>query len=195
MKTGGNCKILATYIIARKGDGTLNDTSKLAKKAIRGNVDAYGQLIEQNKNYLYRTAMLYMKNEDDALDVVSECVLKGFRNIKKLKDPKLFKTWITRILINVVNDAYEQRTNVVDISQYEFEEPSSGVSREECLDLYDAIDSLSEKYKTVIILKYFSELKLSEIAYIMDIPEGSVSAYLTRAKQDLRGYLKEGYYA
>lgn len=172
----------------------MDEIGKLAKKAIRGNVDAYAQLIEQNKNYLYRTAMLYMKNEDDALDVVSECVLKGFQSIKKLKNPELFRTWITRILINVVNDIYSKKKTMVDISQYEFEEPASGVSREECLDLYDAIDSLAEKHKTVIILKYFSELKLSEIAYIMDIPEGSVSAYLARAKQELRDYLKEEYY-
>ena len=60
--------------------------------------------------------------------------------------------------------------------------------------MYNAIDSLAEKYKTVVILKFFMEFKLSEIAYIMDIPEGSVSAYLTRAKNELRAYLKEDYY-
>ena len=96
----------------------MNDTCKLAKKAIRGNVDAYGKLIEQHKEYLYCTAMLYMKNEEDALDAVSECVLKGFRNIKKLKEPEHFKTWITRILINVVNDAYNKKTSFSDINEF-----------------------------------------------------------------------------
>lgn len=54
------------------------DEIKLAKKAMHGNVNAYGQLIEMHKLYLYRTAYLYAKNEDAALDIVSECVVKAF---------------------------------------------------------------------------------------------------------------------
>lgn len=172
----------------------MEDIDKLAKKAIRGNVNAYGQLIELHKEYLYRMAFTYMKNEDDALDIVSECVLKGFQNIRKLKDAAMFRTWITRILINVVNDTYNKRTVVLDISECEIEEQAHGISKEERIDLYSAIDSLEAKYKTVIILKYFSDMKIADIAYIMGIPEGSVSAYLTRAKQELKEYLKEDYY-
>jgi len=68
------------------------------------------------------------------------------------------------------------------------------ISIEERLDLYQAIENLPEKYRSVIILKYFNELKVSEIAYTMDIPEGSVKAYLARARKDLRIYLKEDYF-
>ena len=50
---------------------------------------------------------------------------------------------------------------------------------------------LSEKYRKVIILKYFDGLKISDIAYVMDIPEGSVKAYLHRAKEDLKHLLTE----
>ena len=65
------------------------------------------------------------------------------------------------------------------------------ISIEERMDLYQAIDFLSEKYKNIIILKYFNGLKISEIAYAMDIPEGSVKAYLYRAKTELRHLLEE----
>ena len=61
---------------------------------------------------------------------------------------------------------------------------------EEKVDLYDAIDSLKEQYKTVVILFYFQELKIKEIARIMEIPEGSVKAYLYRAKKQLRRWLE-----
>lgn len=73
---------------------------RLARKAIRGNCDAYGQLIHACQNYLYRIAFLYTKNEDDALDVVQDCILKAYESIGKLRKPEYFKTWITRILIN-----------------------------------------------------------------------------------------------
>ena len=77
---------------------------RLVRSAIRGNVDAYGQLIEEYKTYLYRTAWLYVRNEDLALDVVQESILKGFRQIKTLKEARYFKTWLTRILINTAKD-------------------------------------------------------------------------------------------
>ncbi len=54
------------------------------------------------------------------------------------------------------------------------------------MDIYDAIDLLPPVYKTVIILQYFQGMKIKEIAAVMDIPEGSVKGYLSRAKKILR---------
>lgn len=69
----------------------------------------------------------------------------------------------------------------------------TGISLEEKHDLYSAIDQLSERYQTVIILKYFNDLSIKEIAFIMNIPEGSVKAYLNRARNELKDMLKEDY--
>jgi len=166
---------------------------KLAKQARHGNINAYGELIELHKEYLYRTAYLYTKNEENSLDIVQECVLKGFRTIASIRKPEYFKTWITRILINVVNDFYKKHNLTVSFDEIEFAVADKTNAVEEKWDLYEAIDRLSEKQRTVIILKYFDGLKIGEIAYAMSIPEGSVSAYLTRAKEELRHYLKEDY--
>lgn len=173
----------------------MDEIQQLVKKARHGNVDAYGKLIGHYKEYLYRTAFLHTKNEQDALDCVSECVLRGFKNIRRLKKDDYFKTWITRILLNTVFDTYRKKESTTNIEDIAIANPENGISKEECLDLYQAIDALSDPYKTVIILKYFSEFKLSEISAIMNIPQGSVSAYLSRAKNELRNYLKEDYYA
>lgn len=164
---------------------------KLAMKAIRGNTEAYGELIQYYKDYLYRTAMLSVKNEEIALDMVSECILNGFRSVHSLKNPEYFKTWITRVLRNTIVDYYRSERYNENLDEMQIAAEDSMVSSEEKLDLYQAIDLLSEKYKTVIILKYFDQLKISEIAYVMDIPEGSVKAYLNRAKADLRHLLVE----
>lgn len=164
---------------------------KLATKAKHGNVDAYGKLIEYYKEYLYKTAMLSVENEQVALDMVGDCILNGFQKIKSLKEPKYFKTWITRILYNLISDYYRNKQYTEDIDNVQIAEPENIVGQAEKLDLYQAIDALSEKYKTVIILKYFDEMKISDIAYIMDIPEGSVKAYLHRAKEELKHLLTE----
>lgn len=166
---------------------------KLAAKAARGNVKAYGQLIEELKEYLYRTAFLYLKNEDAALDVVGDCILAGFRNIHKLKRPEYFKTWLTRILFNAAKDYLAKTVPMEDYDTIQAAQPQRGTSLEEKMDLYDAIDLLPERYRSVVIMKYFDDMKISEIARTMEIPEGTVKAYLSRARTELRGYLREDY--
>lgn len=69
--------------------------------------------------------------------------------------------------------------------------PESAV--EEKLDLLAALEKLPEKQKSVIVLKYYDDLKISEIASVLELPEGTVKAYLHKAKETLRGLLKEDY--
>mgnify|MGYP000441189104 CR=1 FL=1 len=57
-----------------------------------------------------------------------------------------------------------------------------GTPPEEKWDLYHAIDRLPERYRSVVIMKYFDDMKISEIARTLDIPEGTVKAYLSRAE-------------
>ncbi len=164
------------------------DTIRLVKKAIKGNKSAYGELIAEYQVYLYKTAFLYVKNEADALDAVQECVTRGLLAIGKLREPGYFKTWITRILLNCIWQDKKQ-TQTVSLDEYR-EKGVENYLIEEKVDLYDAIDSLKEQYKTVVILFYFQELKIKEIAQIMEIPEGSVKVYLYRAKKQMRRWLE-----
>lgn len=165
----------------------------LTVKAGKGNAKAYGQLIEYYKEYLYRTAWLSLKNEEKALDVVGECILRGFRFIHTLKEPNHFKTWITKILLNAIQDYYQKNPESACIDELDMAARESALSCEEKMDLHQAIDLLPEKYKNIIVLKYFDEMKISEIAYIMEMPEGTVKAYLNRAKTKLKKLLKEEY--
>lgn len=171
---------------------------KLAIKAANGNAKAYGQLIEYYKEYLYRTAWLMVKNQDKALDIVGECILRGFRSIQTLQKPEYFKSWLTRVLINVAKSDYRKNPDMESLNDKEdwmngASEYEEGISCEERMDLHHAIDLLPEKQRTVIILKYFDEMKIDEIAYVMRIPAGSVKAYLNRARTELRTILKEDY--
>lgn len=174
-------------------DTAASADERTVRRAMRGSVEAYGILIEEQKEYLYRMAYLYAGNEDAALEIVQETVLRAFRSIRKLREPGLFRSWITRILINVSKDYYKREMRYEAAAGTEAPQEENGVSAEERLDLYRAIGSLPEKYRTVVILRYFDELKLDEIAYITGIPRGTVSAWLTRARQELRNSLKEGY--
>ena len=167
---------------------------RLIKESMKGNKESFGILIKNNKEYLYKMAFLYVKDEQDALEVIHETVYRGFLNIEKLKKAKFFNTWITRILINVSIDFLKKKgkNEMLDEST-PIRKEKCEISTEEKLDLYNAIDLLNDNYKTVIIMMYFNDMKIKDISKVMEIPENTVKTYLRRAKQALGEVLKEGY--
>ncbi|MBO3319940.1 sigma-70 family RNA polymerase sigma factor [Clostridium perfringens] len=167
---------------------------RLIKESMKGNKESFGILIKNNKEYLYKMAFLYVKDEQGALEVIHETVYRAFLNIEKLKKAKFFNTWITRILINVSIDFLKKKgkNEMLDESTPIIKEKCE-ISTEEKLDLYNAIDLLNDNYKTVIIMMYFNDMKIKDISKVMEIPENTVKTYLRRAKQALGEVLKEGY--
>jgi len=190
---GGVVESIFTYSLKKiiKASFKDKDTDSqivLVKEAISGCKEAFTTLIDMNKEYLYKTAFLYMKNEEEALEVYQETVYKAYINLNKLKKPEFFKTWLTRILINNANDrlkAKDRYSAVEGIEENVIDENYEKVSLEEKIDLYSAIDSLSSQYKTAIILKYFQDLSLKDISLAMECPENTVKSYLYRAKAQL----------
>ncbi|PWX68912.1 sigma-70 family RNA polymerase sigma factor [Clostridium perfringens] len=167
---------------------------RLIKESMKGNKESFGILIKNNKEYLYKMAFLYVKDEQDALEVIHETVYRVFLNIEKLKKVKFFNTWITRILINVSIDFLKKKgkNEMLDEST-PIRKERCEISTEEKLDLYNAIDLLNDNYKTVIIMMYFNDMKIKDISKVMETPENTVKTYLRRAKQALGEVLKEGY--
>lgn len=164
---------------------------KLINKAQDGCNESFEKLINRYKEYMYKMAFLYVKNEHDALDIYQETVYKAYINISTLRNPNFFKTWITRILINNVNIKHRHCNKFQDEQVEDYIGEISYSNIEEHIDLYDAVDSLDEKYKTPIILQYFQDLTTSQIADVMECNENTVKSYIRRAKKKLYDILKE----
>ncbi|MGL5087155.1 MAG: sigma-70 family RNA polymerase sigma factor [Clostridium sp.] len=168
------------------------DIDKIAKKAVHGDREAFEITINENIEYLYKIAYMHLKDEQKSLDAIQECSYKAFINIKKLKDHKIFKTWITRILINICVDEIRKHNNVIELNnETPFISAYEGISIDEKLDIYNAIDSLKSEYRTVIILKYFDDLSVEEISEITETPINTVKTRLSRARKSLGLLLKE----
>ena len=164
---------------------------KKVKKAKRGNEKSFQELIELEKNKLFRIAYLYVKNEADALDIVQDTIYKAFISIKQLKDPSYFSTWISRILINTSLDFIKKNSRVMPLSIVDKTSHHETLSLEDKLDLVEAIERLEIQYKTVIIFRYYKDLSIKQIAEILDCPEGTVKTRLHRAVHQLKLDLKE----
>ncbi|WP_397538590.1 sigma-70 family RNA polymerase sigma factor [Rummeliibacillus pycnus] len=171
------------------------DEIKLVKKARKGDDTAFEELICLYEDQLYRTAYLYVQNKEDALDVVQETVYKAYLSLAQLKKPHYFKTWLIRILIHNANELLRKKKKVVkfeDTSKYETIEESTNQTNqtEQNLDLKAAIHQLDESYQTAIILYYYHDLSIHQIAWHMNVPEGTVKTYLHRARNSLKKLLE-----
>lgn len=167
---------------------------ELIENAINGNCDTYAQLIKKNKEYLYRIAYVYVKDSNKALDILQECTYRGFKSIKTLRNTKYFKTWITRILINIAISVLKQDSKIVYLDDNNpLEEGKSFTNIEEKIDLYKAIEMLKNDYKIVVIMKYFNDMTINEISSILNIPVNTVKTRLSRARASLKNILKEEY--
>lgn len=176
------------FISKIRGKGS---TSK--NKSIKTNCASFEKLLLQYKSYLYKVAYTYVKDKQVALDILQETSFKAWLNIHTLKDKEKFKPWITKILVNTALNYIKKESKVIyieDENSIIYSEKS--ISIEEKLDLYDAIDLLKPKYKIVIILKYFDDMKIEDISYVLNIPENTVKSHLKRAKESLSSILKEG---
>lgn len=141
--------------------------------------DEFALRIESIRKRLYKTALLYIGNETQALDAVDETVYKALCGYRKLREEKLFDTWITRILINeCYNELRRQkRVQYVDII------PETAVEKYDALPLKDAILHLPKELKDIIVLRYIMGLTLVETAETLKIPQGTAA---TRQRKALK---------
>lgn len=167
---------------------------ELIKMSMKGNCEAFGGLIKLNKEYLYRMAYVYVKDSNKSLDILQECTYKAFKNIKSLREVKYFKSWITKILINISIASLKADSKLVYIEDSNpLISENIMINIEEKLDLYNAIEILKKEYKIVIIMKYFNDLSVDDISSILDIPVNTVKTRLSRARKALKNTLKEEY--
>lgn len=172
------------------------DIAYLVKQARKGNDQAFEQLITFVRQKLYRTAYSYVRNEQDALDIYQETIYEAYLSLRKLKEPEKFQSWITKILVFKAIDFIRKSSRHFVANDEMFTNLSAEENMnklEQSLDLTSAFNSLDPTYKTIILLRYYHDLSIKEIADVLNSPEGTIKSQLHRAKHALRPILKEGY--
>ncbi|HET7615642.1 MAG TPA: sigma-70 family RNA polymerase sigma factor [Bacillales bacterium] len=160
----------------------------LAAKAKKGDDEAFYALIQQHKAPLFKTAIYYLKNEPDALEAVQEVTFRAYQSIKKLNEPKYAKTWLIRIMIFYCLDEIKRRKRML-VKETEERTIEADPSLKMSLEQYTS--RLADNLQVVIILKYFHDLTLTEIARVLKRPEGTVKTWLHKALGELRSMMDE----
>lgn len=143
--------------------------------------------VKKNQEKLYRIAFSYSKNEETALDIVQEAITRALKNINKLKNQEYVKTWFYRILINECLQYIKKNKRIITCELQEIENKivwNDNISIDG-IDVYKYVQTLNEKLKTVIILRFFEDMKIDEIAQITKTNVNTVKSRLYRGLEEL----------
>lgn len=157
---------------------------KLVRGAQSGNKEAFIALMDAHKLSMSRTALAILHNEEDAADAVAETVMEAFGHLHALKQPRYFKTWLTRILIYNCYDILRQRRRYIPLDQAP--EPTGGGPDDQALDVRESLAALAENDRLVLGLYYMDGLKVREIAKLLGAKENTVKTRLRRSRERLR---------
>ncbi|MBY9082326.1 sigma-70 family RNA polymerase sigma factor [Paenibacillus sp. HN-1] len=149
----------------------------------------FRQVAEQ-KRTLYGIAYSYLRNEGDALEMLQEATCRAWIKRSSLKDSSRFVPWIIRILINCCNDELKRRSRVVPSGQETDDSVSTVMTSDRKLDMERALDAVKPKYRQVLVLKYYRDLTIAEIAEILERPEGTVKTWMNKGLKQLREQMR-----
>ena len=183
----------------------------LVRRVQSGDTNAFYDLVRPYERPLFLAALGLVKNDADAEDVAQEAVLKAFKGIPHFRGDSKFSTWLIQIAINEAKmklrkdrrHLYEsieegQLAEDGDYVPRDFadwrEIPSQSLERKEVREaLNAALNSLNEKYRTVLILRDVQQLSITESAQALGISEANVKTRLSRARLQLRDALAPGF--
>lgn len=177
------------------------DETRLVKSWQAGDEGAFTELYQLYKTPAIRAAYLITGSQCDSENVLQDTFLKCYQSIGSLRDAEGFKSWFYRILTRTAWDYCKKRDRespVADVfDAYQAKEPKGRstldilTDQEQEHELLAAINRLPLKQKTVIILYYYNELSVGEIAVATGALTGTVKSRLFMARQNLRGYLAD----
>ena len=162
---------------------------RLVRKAQRGDKNAFMALIEKNQLALYRAAKAILHREEDVEDAVQETICKAFYKLSDLRQPKYFKTWLTRILINCCYDLLRQQKGLVPLEVVP--EEGRADERETSLDVQRVLAELGENDRLALTLYYLNDLPIKDIAEMLQISEGAVKQRLSHGRKKFKEAYEE----
>ena len=141
------------------------------------------EILLNNYNQYYRLAYSYVQNDDDAGDIVQNGAYRAIRNARNLKHEEYASTWLYRIMLNeIFTFCKNQKAKAASYIQIE----QATEDNYEDIDLQRALETLSDEERMIVELKYFEDMKLEEIAEIMNENLSTVKSRLYRSLRKLK---------
>lgn len=159
--------------------------------------EEFAQVVLDSTDSLYRISKSILKNDADCEDAVQEAITIAFEKLYTLRKDCYAKTWLVRI---AMNECYkiarrkerEYATEQPDMLEKQKKSEETGLKLEQS-DVYQALLTLEERQRVVLVLFYVEEYSLKEIAHITNVPVGTVKSRLNRGRKQLRKWFEEDF--
>jgi RNA polymerase sigma-70 factor (ECF subfamily) len=197
--------------LREKNQVTTDEDYELVALCQRGDVEAFGPLVEKHQKRMMNTAYRMIGDYDAASEVVQDAFVSAYRSIRKFRGESKFSTWLCSIVINLsknrmrqirtrsgregrsINERIETEDGEI-VSDPPSQEPSAleQLEKKEIqTKVQTCIDSLDEEYREVLVLRDIQGLSYDELGDVLKLPDGTVKSRLFRAREALKDRLKE----
>jgi RNA polymerase sigma-70 factor (ECF subfamily) len=187
--------------VTERGKTSL-ETEDLIRRCKQGDKLALEALIRRYQTYVFRLCCLVMRNEQDAEDMTQETFLRACRALPRYqsREGSSFEAWLYRIAVNCCRSRMRRKWYQMlpwpepapQIMAEPDEQPERRVEQNEWrAEILDAIDSLGDKHRMVVVLRYYAGMSNEEIAETLGLPSGTVRSRLFTARERLRQVLEE----
>jgi RNA polymerase sigma-70 factor, ECF subfamily len=184
-----------------------HEDDALVDQARNGNRAAFEALFQKYHRRAFAVALGVLKRPDDAMDVVQDAFIKVHKHIATFQGASSFYTWLYRIVMNLAIDHVRRTRKVVEwgddvpiseaagdgalLPRVEDENPSRTVVRRELSDkIRQALDTLPEYHRAVILLREVEGMSYEEMAEILDVPKGTIMSRLFHARRKMQDQLQ-----
>jgi RNA polymerase sigma-70 factor (ECF subfamily) len=180
------------------------DEAALLERCRQGDVAAFEPLVEKYRERVWRLAFHYLRDSEEARDVAQEAFIRAWQALPSFRGQSAFYTWLFRITMNVAMDRARQRASrgralgTERVPEEDWERvmvdqapgPEQTAARaEQRARIHQALATLPERHRTIIMLSDLEGLSYREIAEVLDIPIGTVMSRLHHARKRLRAVL------
>lgn len=181
------------------GQDTRVDEALLIARAGDGDQAAFQELVERYQGAVYNLAYRMLGTPEEAEDAAQEIFVRIYRQLARYDRTRKFSTWVLAIATNYCIDQLRRRRlqlvpleNIIPWARAREAGPErEALDREACDELQGLLRRLPEKYRAVLILRYWEELSCAEIGEVLRVPEGTVKTQLHRARKALERLMSE----
>lgn len=175
----------------QSGRGESLNEAELIVAAQRSDLVAMGELYRIHRLKAYQTALIILRDPNLADDIVQEAFIRAFRAIGRCDPARSFAPWLTTILVNLCRNALRRERRLVpmaDLSQVAKSDPGYAAVEAQT-DAWQFLQQLPPHHREILMLRYFNEFSVSEIAEILGLPSGTVKSRLYAARQEMKRLL------
>ncbi|MDD2289051.1 MAG: sigma-70 family RNA polymerase sigma factor [Bacteroidales bacterium] len=189
---------MKTIYNSEDGPGMIKDEAALIRTIIEGHTAQYGLLVERYQNPVFRVIFKIVNNHEEARELTQDVFVKAYESLPQYDPRYKFFSWIYRMAINRALLYLRNRKPCVEPEQIPARECEKVTQEGQPFDLVTksilvdrAVNELDQKYKTVILLKYFAGLSYAEISETLDLPEKTIKSRLFDARMLLKEKLEK----